>query len=381
MSRTKQVKKKQVTKVVRRNQTSYSVEQKKVVVSYAREYGRNKVAKNFNLDSSMVGRWMKVSESWTTETNDKSKRLGSGRSAFFPEAERRLYTWVLEQRKQALAVTYMTLQYKISEILQQPDMILLYGDLAENFKASYCWVGAFMKRNNLALQHCTKTSQKLPEQTQLLLEKFYQFIDDLRCEKSFKLSNIFNMDEMPVWYDMAGNITVNPKGEKTVHIRSTGNEKNRFTVVLICAAGKKLNREEQVPGIVIWHQENDPAMLVFDSFRGHLEELVKSKFCKCGFDLAVIPGGLTSICQPLDIAINKPFKDNMRKEWHIWMSKGGAGKTAKGNLRRARISDVCTWVKNSWENISDEIISKSFVTCGIVNNSSESDDDLEIIDL
>ncbi|CAG8848448.1 29165_t:CDS:1, partial [Gigaspora margarita] len=60
MSRTKQVKKKQVTKVVRQNRTSYSVEQKKVVVSYAREYGRNKAEKNFNLDSSMVGRWMKV---------------------------------------------------------------------------------------------------------------------------------------------------------------------------------------------------------------------------------------------------------------------------------------------------------------------------------
>ena len=45
------------------------------------------------------------------------------------------------------------------------------------------------------------------------------------------------MDETPVWFDMAGNFTINPKGEKTVHIRATGNEKNRFTVVLTCAAG------------------------------------------------------------------------------------------------------------------------------------------------
>ena len=45
------------------------------------------------------------------------------------------------------------------------------------------------------------------------------------------------MDETPVWFDMAGNFTINQKGEKTVHIRLTGNEKNRFTVVLTCAAG------------------------------------------------------------------------------------------------------------------------------------------------
>ena len=58
----------------------------------------------------------------------------------------------------------------------------------------------------------------------------------------------------------------------------------------------------------------NPAMLVYDSFKGHLEESVKRHFHESGFDLAVIPGGLTSICQPLDISINKPFKDNLRKE-------------------------------------------------------------------
>ena len=46
------------------------------------------------------------------------------------------------------------------------------------------------------------------------------------------------MDETPVWFDIAGNFTVNPKGKKTMHIRITGNEKNRFTVILTCAAGK-----------------------------------------------------------------------------------------------------------------------------------------------
>ena len=46
------------------------------------------------------------------------------------------------------------------------------------------------------------------------------------------------MDETPVWFDMAGTLTINPKGEKTVHIRVMGNNKNRFTVILTYAAGK-----------------------------------------------------------------------------------------------------------------------------------------------
>jgi len=128
------------------------------------------------------------------------------------------------------------------------------------------------------------------------------------------------------------------------------------------------------------HIQENSAMLVYDSFRGYLEESVKKKFHDLGFDLAVIPGGLTCICQPLDVTINKPFKDNLRKEWHNWMAAGGAGETVAGNLCRARINDVCTWVKRSWDAISEEIIIESFKTCGISNNLDDSDSDLEISD-
>ncbi len=164
-----------------------------------------------------------------------------------------------------------------------------------------------------------------------------------------------------------------------------------------------MGRDEQVPsGVIVWFQENAwmdanlmikyidyfnsnrsraPTMLVYDSFRGHLEESVKKKFHDSNIDLAVIPGGLTSICQPLDVAINKPFKDNLRKEWHLWMANGGAGKTAAGNLRRAKYSDVCNWVKRSWENISSEIIINSFVNCGITELLDSDSEELEISDI
>jgi len=72
--------------------------------------------------------------------------------------------------------------------------------------------------------------------------------------------------------------------------------------------------------------------MVYDSFSEHLEESIKKDFSNSGIDLAVIPDGLTSICQPLDVAINKLFKDNLRKEWHFWMANSNAGQTVKGNL-------------------------------------------------
>jgi DDE superfamily endonuclease len=165
-----------------------------------------------------------------------------------------------------------------------------------------------------------------------------------------------------------------------------------------------MSRGEKIPpGVVVWFQSNgwmdtnlmikyidylndlrvkneirgDSSMLVYDSFRGHLEKSVKQKFYESGIHLAVIPGGLTSVCQPLDVSINKPFKDNLRKEWHTWMASGGAGEIAAGNLRRASFSDVCLWVKRAWEGISTEIIFDSFKKCKISNDLGS---DLEVSD-
>lgn len=90
-------------------------------------------------------------------------------------------------------------------------MTELYGNLVENFKPSQRWLIAFMRRYKLALRRRTRISQKLPSETQ---EKFHQFIINIRIEKTLELKNIFNMDEMAIWFDMAGNFIINPKGEK-----------------------------------------------------------------------------------------------------------------------------------------------------------------------
>uniref|UniRef100_U9UL47 DDE-1 domain-containing protein n=1 Tax=Rhizophagus irregularis (strain DAOM 181602 / DAOM 197198 / MUCL 43194) TaxID=747089 RepID=U9UL47_RHIID len=102
--------------------------------------------------------------------------------------------------------------------------------------------------------------------------------------------------------------------------------------------------------------------MLYDSFRGHLEESVKAKFKQHNFQLAVISEGLTSVYQPLDVSINKPFKDNLRKEWHEWMCKGGSGVTEE--------------VKQSWNAISDQIIFNSFKKCSISNLLDGSEDNM-----
>ena len=117
------------------------------------------------------------------------------------------------------------------------------------------------------------------------------------------------------------------------------------------------------------------SMLVWDMFKSHLTESTKSALRSVKTDMAVIPGGLTSILQPLDVSINKPFKDCMRKKWNEWMSSGDMSYTAAGNMKPANLPTLCQWVKESWDAIDKEIIINAFKKCSISNSMDGTEDE------
>jgi hypothetical protein len=54
---------------------------------------------------------------------------------------------------------------------------------------------------------------------------------------------------------------------------------------------------------------------VRDEFKSHITETTKLMVKKANTQFAVIPVGLTSQVQPVNISINKPFKAFMSEEW------------------------------------------------------------------
>ncbi|CAL4230375.1 unnamed protein product, partial [Meganyctiphanes norvegica] len=118
-----------------------------------------------------------------------------------------------------------------------------------------------------------------------------------------------------------------------------------------------------------------PALLVWNQFRANKTEAVKDNLKRFKTDLAVIPGGLTSQLQPLDVCINKPFKAFMKDEWNKWMMLADYEVTAIGRRKRATIAQLCQWVKNSWDQVKEEIIIKSFKKCGNSNALDGTEDD------
>ena len=118
------------------------------------------------------------------------------------------------------------------------------------------------------------------------------------------------------------------------------------------------------------------SLLVCDQFKAHVTELTKRLATKLKTHLTVIPGGSTSQLQPLDVSVNEPFKGFMHEEWAKWFEAPTHHITPAGRVKRPSISNVCEWVKNSWQQGKNETIVKSFKKHGISNALDGSEDDI-----
>ena len=157
------------------------------------------------------------------------------------------------------------------------------------------------------------------------------------------------MDETPLSFDIPYNTSLEKTGAKTVRIRTTGYERANFTAILACMAdGTKLPaviifkrktfpKKEAFPaGIYIRNNEsgwcneqemlwwvdeiwkkrnplgNSRSLLIYDAFKGHTVDTVKDRLENKNTNIAVIPSGLTSRLQPLDVSINRSFKAKVK---------------------------------------------------------------------
>ncbi|CAI5978089.1 unnamed protein product [Closterium sp. NIES-65] len=108
------------------------------------------------------------------------------------------------------------------------------------------------------------------------------------------------------------------------------------------------------------------AMLVLDSYRGHITQTMLQSYRTHSITPAVIPAGCTSQIQPLDVSINRCFKVAVRARYARWFMREGIHlKTKKGNLRRPPHPVVLQWIAEAWDQVPKQIIIDAFRHCGI----------------
>ena len=91
-----------------------------------------------------------------------------------------------------------------------------------------------------------------------------------------------------------------------------------------------------------------------------------------------IPGGFTSTLQPLDVSINKPFKQYYQELYYEWFDSDNAIYTKGGNRQKPSYQCLVDMVSKSMDRLATQIlmIKKSFVCIGIVQNGLLKKDEL-----
>lgn len=383
---------------------SYTAGYKLKVVEFALEHGKRAAGRKFDVDEKCVRRWCAQKEA--LENTNSKKRAFRGKPCKFPELEEELFRYVTEVRNDGYALTTDMLRVKALALARAKNIP------AGTFKASAGWVRRFLKRKDLSFRRRTTLCQRLPEDYTDKVLSFHKYVIGLRHQHNYLLSQIGNADQTPVWFDCPENYTVELKGKKSVAVRTTGAERQRCTVMLcVTADGRKLPpyvvlKRKRIPnevfpkGVIVRAQEkgwmnddlvldwvkcvwqNRPgallakrSLLVLDSFRGHLTDKVKEQLRRVGTDMAVIPGGLTGMLQPLDVSVNRPFKVEFRRLYTEWMASGSHEQTPTGRLKRAPLAAVLGWVLSAWNSVSTDVVTRSFKVTGISNSLDGAEDD------
>ena len=307
----------------------------------------------------------------------KKKSMHPGPLGQLKSLEDTLLRYVFEQREQGINVNTLSLLVKASSLSSEFN--------AKDFVARESAVNRFVSAHSLVYRMGTHESQRKPDEVAAEASDYMavmrRLVDGPHRDRRF----ILNMDQTPVFFTMNAKRTLEVVGVRTVHIRTSTNDTKRATVaVTITSSGLLL------PSMVVFkgkadgriaktefgdypttHQwrcqdnawmdervmiswvdeilkpyvadapEDIIPLLILDSYRCHMMGSVVQRIQELGVEVRHIPGGCTSLCQPVDVGFNKPFKDRMRKQWLSWMiAEGVIHGTTKPPSRR----DVAGWV-------------------------------------
>ena len=400
---------------------AFSVNFKLRVLKEARHQSAYAVAKKQNLKISQITEW-RLHEKELSEkaqcAKGSAKSLHKGVRSKSALVEETVLTWFKSVRQQHLPVNRSTLARRIENELSKTR-----AEGVEDFKITEGSLTRFMQRNNIVMRKRTSISQKTKDgmcEEAWLFSQFY-------CEKiladNVSEGLVANMDETSVCFESVPSATLDLRGVRHSPIRSAGKHNFSVTVVLcVTMTGRKLkpyvllprktNRGIKIPeGLVVkfnaswmneelmedWMQKvwqadaiiDNPQtdtprdtplveqvrapdftqrrrILILDSFRAHTTVNVIRKLDEdCATSAVIIPGGLTSVLQPLDVSVNKPFKDNLRRLWTAWIQEESREKTKTGNVKPPDWSTFLNWIVQAWDAVERETVIRGFIHPGL----------------
>jgi len=357
-----------------------------------REPTPEEVAFRFKVRGGNLTRWRKEEEqgNFIAQRAGQRRAGGGGRGRQWADMEKVLFERFRERRAIGRPVRRGWFRKVSTDLfrIHYPERDLT------SFHFSNGWFGSFLRWHQISLRCITNTASTLPGDFAEGILNWLKFNrrnsqlrdEDIREEEEgdhssqpmigqYQLQNICNMDQTPVPFEYLEGGTYNLVGEKTVWLQSSksGWDKRQGTIQLTVftdgvprvkpllffrgqGVGATIMRErrEYDPRVVgnfnptayansskvlEWLDEqlipvlnSQPTLLGIDLFPAQQTEEVLDTFRANDIVVSIIPGGCTGLVQPLDVSINRPFKDILK----VSQVQLKIQNQREGNLRRFR---------------------------------------------
>lgn len=361
---------------------------------------RKEISEKFNIpykracswirDSENILQILEVSKRNKTLTKIKNgRKLKSSRSSILGKLlETKIEQWILEKRSNGKIVTNQDIKEKALQIARQNNIY--------QFKASNGWIQKFKKRFNFVMRKVTKTDK-------ITIEEKVEVISDFKNglkEKDFFFEEYWNSDETMINFNAKRNYTNNKKGDKQIRIKDVKKNKKTATVMLTvsnkgnkmpatiifkeannidCEHSKKIKSDLTIPNnlniyatksgwmnryaAIKWHKEtfqDKPRGLLLDRAGAHrCEDFMNSLTDEQSINTIYLPAGCTDELQPLDISVNKIFKDYYKK--YLTTNK----MPLKKSFAQSERQHIINAVSFAWKAVPPDAIIRGFDKSGI----------------
>jgi len=406
----------------RKSRKSYSLKFKlDVLNSYqpnVKGFGFLALSKKYYLDESIIRKWYNQKDKLIQACQDqklqisKSRRIGGGLSERFPQLEKKLFEWIIEQHKYGLRIIDKYIEAKAKNIRDQmiaEDETMSYDDkkLFQEFKASSGWIIRFKTRHNLVSRRVT-SSKVIPENVEELCINFIRSVHDLIDIHKIQLKNIINFDQVPRYFEANSNRTIAIKGSRNIFLKKGTSGHKRFTFTYAIQGDGKIlkphilfsklvNRPVLTDKVIVdvnntgmWNEEilknfmnltilnrpestfyKEPTLILLDSYGTHIKYVRENydKIVRRNIFLMLIPKNLTGLLQPEDVVLNHSFQAFYNRKYDEYLQNGlndPQFKTKTGQIKTPIYKTVANWVIEWIESKSKEEVRGAFQAVGLV---------------